>query len=298
MFDNAKLHIYMKKIAETELILTPEKKIYHLNLSKEEIADDILLVGDPERVELISSKFDKIECQTQNREFITHTGILNDKRISAISTGIGTDNIDIIINELDALVNINFNTRTVNPVKKSLNLFRIGTSGALQSNIEIDTFLASSYGLGFDNLAHFYSETKLIEKEMSKSYTKHADWPKELSSPYIIKASDNLLSLFADLPNGITATAPGFYGPQGRILRLKPSLTKLHEKMASFSFNEKKITNFEMETSALYYLGRTLGHNTLTICAIIGNRLNKKYSKDHKKPIEKIINLALSRICQ
>jgi len=298
MFDNAKLHIYMKKIAETELILTPEKKIYHLNLSKEEIADDILLVGDPERVELISSKFDKIECQTQNREFITHTGILNDKRISAISTGIGTDNIDIIINELDALVNINFNTRTVNPVKKSLNLFRIGTSGALQSNIEIDTFLASSYGLGFDNLAHFYSETKLIEKEMSKSYTKHADWPKELSSPYIIKASDNLLSLFADLPNGITATAPGFYGPQGRILRLKPSLTKLHEKMASFNFNEKKITNFEMETSALYYLGRTLGHNTLTICAIIGNRLNKKYSKDHKKPIEKIINLALSRICQ
>jgi uridine phosphorylase len=298
MFDNAKLHIYMKKIAETELILTPEKKIYHLNLSKEEIADDILLVGDPERVELISSKFDKIECQTQNREFITHTGILNDKRISAISTGIGTDNIDIIINELDALVNINFNTRTVNPVKKSLNLFRIGTSGALQSNIEIDTFLASSYGLGFDNLAHFYSETKLIEKEMSKSYTKHADWPKELSSPYIIKASDNLLSLFADLPNGITATAPGFYGPQGRTLRLKPSLTKLHEKMASFNFNEKKITNFEMETSALYYLGRTLGHNTLTICAIIGNRLNKKYSKDHKKPIEKIINLALSRICQ
>ncbi len=298
MFDNAKLHIYMKKIAETELILTAEKKIYHLNLSKEEIADDILLVGDPERVELISSKFDKIECQTQNREFITHTGILNDKRISAISTGIGTDNIDIIINELDALVNINFNTRTVNPVKKSLNLFRIGTSGALQSNIEIDTFLASSYGLGFDNLAHFYSETKLIEKEMSKSYTKHADWPKELSSPYIIKASDNLLSLFADLPNGITATAPGFYGPQGRILRLKPSLTKLHEKMASFNFNEKKITNFEMETSALYYLGRTLGHNTLTICAIIGNRLNKKYSKDHKKPIEKIINLALSRICQ
>ena len=298
MFDNAKLHIYMKKIAKTELILTPEKKIYHLNLSKEEIADDILLVGDPERVELISSKFDKIECQTQNREFITHTGILNDKRISAISTGIGTDNIDIIINELDALVNINFNTRTVNPVKKSLNLFRIGTSGALQSNIEIDPFLASSYGLGFDNLAHFYSETKLIEKEMSKSYTKHADWPKELSSPYIIKASDNLLSLFADLPNGITATAPGFYGPQGRILRLKPSLTKLHEKMASFNFNEKKITNFEMETSALYYLGRTLGHNTLTICAIIGNRLNKKYSKDHKKPIEKIINLALSRICQ
>ena len=288
----------MNIIAETELILTEEKKIYHLNLSKEEIADDILLVGDPDRVTLISSKFDEIECQIQNREFVTHTGILNGKRISAVSTGIGTDNIDIVINELDALVNINFDTRTVNPTKKSLNLIRLGTSGALQSDIEVDTFLTASYGLGFDNLAHFYSETKVIEKEMSKSYEEHANWPKELSAPYIVKASENLFSLFADFPSGITATAPGFYGPQGRTLRLNASIANLHARMSNFTFNNNQIKNFEMETSALYYLGQTLGHNTLTICAIIGNRLNKKYSKDYKKVVEKMIDLTLKRICQ
>ena len=298
MFDNAKLHIYMNIIADTELILTPEKNIYHLNLSKEEIADDILLVGDPDRVKLISSKFDKIEHKIQNREFVTHTGTLNGKRISAISTGIGTDNIDIVINELDALVNINFDTRTVNPTKKSLNLTRLGTSGALQSNIEVDTFLASSYGLGFDNLAHFYSERKVIEKEMSKSYAKHTNWPKELSTPYIVKASESLFSLFTDLTNGITATAPGFYGPQGRTLRLSPSIADLHEKMGSFIFKNHQVTNFEMETSALYYLGQTLGHNTLTICAIIGNRLNKQYSKNYKRTVEKMIDVVLKRICQ
>ncbi|MEC9208849.1 MAG: nucleoside phosphorylase [Bacteroidota bacterium] len=288
----------MNIIAKTELILTPENKIYHLNLSKEEIANNILLVGDPERVNLISSKFDKIEHKIQNREFVTHTGILNNNRISAISTGIGTDNIDIAINELDALVNINFESRTVNPEKKSLNLIRLGTSGALQNNIEVDTFLVSSFGLGFDNVAHFYSETEVLEKEMNVSYTKHANWPKKLSSPYIVKASESLFSLFDDWPSGITATAPGFYGPQGRTLRLSPSIADLHKKMESFIFNNHHITNFEMETSALYYLGQTLGHNTLTICAIIGNRLNKQYSKDYKKTVERMIDLVLNRICQ
>ena len=286
----------MNIIAETELILTAEKKIYHLNLSKEEMADNIILVGDPSRVILISSKFDEIECKIQNREFITHTGIINGKRISAISTGIGTDNIDIIINELDALANINLETRKVNPKKKKLNFIRLGTSGALQRNIEIDTFLVSSYGLGFDNLAHFYANKEIIEHKMSKAYAQHANWPEELSKPYIIKASKNLYSLFNDLPSGITATASGFYGPQGRILRLKPAITDLHEKIGSFIFRNKKITNFEMETSALYYLGQSLGHNTLTICAIIGNRLNKKYSKNHEFTIEKMIDLVLARI--
>ena len=297
MFDNAKLHIYMNIIAETELILTPEKKIYHLNLSKEQIADDILLVGDPERVKLISSRFDKIEYKVSNREFVTHTGTLNGKRISAISTGIGTDNIDIVINELDALVNINFENRKVNTQKKSLNLIRIGTSGALQSNIKIDTFLTSSFSLGFDNLAHFYSKKEIIEEEISKAYAVHANWPQKLSTPYIIKASKNLMSLFHDLPNGITATASGFYGPQGRSLRLTPSISNLHEKMRSFNFNNHQVANFEMETSALYYLGQTLGHNTLTICAIIGNRITKEYSRNYKKTMEKMIDLVLKRIC-
>jgi len=287
----------MHIIAETELILTPENKIYHLNLSKDEIADDIILVGDPDRVSVISNKFDSIEHKIQNREFVTHTGVLNGKRISAIATGIGPDNIDIVINELDALVNIDFKTRTINKKKKILNLIRLGTSGALQQDIKVDSFLVSSFGLGFDNIAHFYESEEIIEQEMSSKYKQHASWPENLSNPYIVKASGNLLSLFPDIKKGITATAPGFYGPQGRTLRLNPSITNLHEKMESFNYKENRITNFEMETSALYYLGQSLGHNTLTICAIIANRLTKEYSKDYKKTVEKMIDLVLKRIC-
>ena len=286
----------MHIIAETELILTPENKIYHLNLSKDEIANDIILVGDPDRVSVISNKFESIEHKIQNREFVTHTGILNGKRISVIATGIGPDNIDIVVNELDALVNIDFKTRTINKKKKTLNLIRLGTSGALQKDIEVDSFLVSSFGLGLDNIAHFYESEEIIEQEMSCKYKQHANWPENLSNPYIVKASDNLLSLFPDVKKGITATAPGFYGPQGRTLRLNPSITNLHEKMESFKYKENRITNFEMETSALYYLGQSLGHNTLTICAIIANRLTKEYSKDYKKTVEKMIDLVLKRI--
>jgi uridine phosphorylase len=287
----------MHIIAETELILTPENKIYHLNLSKDEIANDIILVGDPERVSVISNKFESIEHKIQNREFVTHTGILNGKRISVIATGIGPDNIDIVVNELDALVNIDFKTRTINKKKKTLNLIRLGTSGALQKDIEVDSFLVSSFGLGLDNIAHFYESEEIIEQDMSSKYKQHANWPENLSNPYIVKASDNLLSLFPDVKKGITATAPGFYGPQGRTLRLNPYISNLHEKMESFNYKENRITNFEMETSALYYLGKSLGHNTLTICAIIANRLTKEYSKDYKKTVEKMIDLVLKRIC-
>jgi uridine phosphorylase len=287
----------MHIIAETELILTPENKIYHLNLSKDEIANDIILVGDPDRVSVISNKFESIEHKIQNREFVTHTGILNGKRISVIATGIGPDNIDIVVNELDALVNIDFKTRTINKKKKTLNLIRLGTSGALQKDIEVDSFLVTSFGLGLDNIAHFYESEEIIEQDMSSKYKQHANWPENLSNPYIVKASDNLLSLFPDVKKGITATAPGFYGPQGRTLRLNPYITNLHEKMESFNYKENRITNFEMETSALYYLGKSLGHNTLTICAIIANRLTKEYSKDYKKTVEKMIDLVLKRIC-
>ena len=287
----------MHIIAETELILTPENKIYHLNLSKDEIANDIILVGDPDRVSVISNKFESIEHKIQNREFVTHTGILNGKRISVIATGIGPDNIDIVVNELDALVNIDFKTRTINKKKKTLNLIRLGTSGALQKDTEVDSFLISSFGLGLDNIAHFYESEEIIEQDMSSKYKQHANWPENLSNPYIVKASDNLLSLFPDVKKGITATAPGFYGPQGRTLRLNPYITNLHEKMESFNYKENRITNFEMETSALYYLGKSLGHNTLTICAIIANRLTKEYSKDYKKTVEKMIDLVLKRIC-
>lgn len=297
MFDNAKLQIYMNMISDTELILTTEKKIYHLNLSKEQIADDIILVGDPYRVSVISNKFDAIEHKVSNREFVTHTGQLNGKHITVISTGIGTDNIDIVINELDALVNIDFKNRTINSDKKSLNLIRLGTSGALQKDIAVDSFLASSFGLGFDNLAHFYADNKMLKQEMSVEYLKHTNWPKNLSEPYFVKASEELLNQFSDLRQGITATAPGFYGPQGRSLRVAPSICDLHEKMQTFSFGSHQITNFEMETSALYFLGQSLGHNTLTICAIIGNRLTQDYSKDYKKTVEKMADLVLKRIC-
>ena len=284
-------------ISDTELILTDDKKIYHLNLSKDQIADDIILVGDPDRVALISNKFDAIELKVSNREFVTHTGQLNGKRISVISTGIGTDNIDIVINELDALVNIDFKTRTINSDKKSLNLIRLGTSGALQKDIAVDSFLASSFGLGFDNLAHFYADVKMLNQEMSVQYLKHANWPKNLSEPYFVKASEELRNQFSDLRQGITATAAGFYGPQGRKLRLAPSISDLHDKIRSFSFEKHQITNFEMETSALYFLGQSLGHNTLTICAIIGNRLTQDYSKDYKKTVEEMVDIVLKRIC-
>jgi uridine phosphorylase len=287
----------MHIIADTELILTPEKKIYHLNLSKDEIADDIILVGDPDRVAIISNKFESIEHKIQNREFVTHTGILKGKRISAIATGIGPDNIDIVINELDALVNIDFKTRTINKTKKKLNLIRLGTSGALQKDIAIDTFIASAYGLGFDGLAHFYQNKEILEQKMANAYTIHANWPISLATPYFIKASECLLEKFPELAHGITATAPGFYGPQGRALRLIPAINDLHKKMETFRYKDKRICNFEMETSALYYLGQTLEHNTLTICAVIGNRLTKEYSKDYKKTVEQMIDLVLHRIC-
>ena len=255
------------------------------------------MVGDPDRVAIISSKFDKIDYKIQNREFVTHTGTLNGKSISAIATGIGPDNIDIVINELDALVNIDFETRTINKNKKQLNLIRLGTSGALQKDIEVDTFIVASYGLGFDGLAHFYENQEKLEKEMAISYANHANWPSKLAYPYFIKASAWLLEKFSDIKKGITATAPGFYGPQGRVLRIAPTINNLHKDMTSFKYNENIITNFEMETSALYYLGQTLGHNTLTICAIIGNRLNKQYSNNYKKTVEKMIDLVLNRIC-
>ena len=286
----------MNIIADTELILSKEKKIYHLNLSKEEIADTIILVGDPERVELVSNKFDKIYYKIKHREFNTHTGLINKKKISVISTGIGPDNIDIVINELDALVNIDFNTRVKNKKTKSLNIIRLGTCGALQKNIKVDTLIASSYALGLDNLAHFYSNKKVINKDISKAFTNHMNWTKELSTPYIVEASKNLLNLFENINTGITATAPGFYGPQGRQLRITPSINQLEEKMQDFKFKNLQIKNFEMETSALYYLGRTLGHNTLTICAVIGNRLSKKYSENYYFTVNKMIDLVLKKI--
>ena len=286
----------MKAIKDTELILTNERKVYHLNLSKEEIADTIIIVGDQSRVKKVSNHFDKIDFIIENREFITHTGKYNGKKISVLSTGIGTDNIDIVLNELDALVNIDFETRTINPEKKSLNIIRLGTSGALQKDVQVDSFLMATHGLGFDGLAHFYKTENISKNKMSEEFIKHSNWPKNLANPYIISASEELLAKFSDFNSGITATAPGFYAPQGRELRLKPAIENLHEKINTFNFEGNRITNFEMETSALYFLGKSLGHNTLTICAIIGNRITRKHSKNYKQTVENLILAVLKKI--
>ena len=286
----------MKAIKDTELILTNERKVYHLNLSKEEIADTIIIVGDQSRVKKVSNHFDKIDFIIENREFITHTGKYNGKKISVLSTGIGTDNIDIVLNELDALVNIDFETRTINPEKKSLNIIRLGTSGALQKDVQVDSFLMATHGLGFDGLAHFYKTENISKNKMSEEFIKHSNWPKNLANPYIISASEELLAKFSDFNSGITATAPGFYAPQGRELRLKPAIENLDEKINTFNFEGNRITNFEMETSALYFLGKSLGHNTLTICAIIGNRITRKHSKNYKQTVENLILAVLKKI--
>ena len=287
-----------KPIAETELILTSEGAIYHLNLQPEQIADTVIVVGDQARVLEISKHFDHIDTRVQNREFVTHTGTFRGKRISAVSTGIGTDNIDIVLNELDALVNIDLKTRMIRPEKKALRIVRIGTSGALQADIPVDTFVASSHGMGFDGLLNFYEGCPQIDEPgIADAFMKHSGWTKNMPYPYVVKASESLLQTIAfDMRQGITATAPGFYGPQGRELRLKPTLPDLNEKLGSFRFDNLQVTNFEMETSALYGLGKLMGHETATICAIIANRVIRQYSKDYHPTIERLIQTVIERL--
>ena len=286
----------MNKLRDTELIITNSGRIYHLNLKKEEIADDIILVGDPNRVEQISNKFEKIDFKITHREFITHTGYYNNKKISVISSGIGTDNIDIVINELDALANINFESRQINKIKKSLNIIRLGTSGGLNKKIDVDSFLVSEYAIGLDGLAHFYKNNDILDQKLSKMFFNKTNWSKNHASPYSVKASDKLLNKFNNFNKGITLTATGFYGPQCRNMRLKSSISDLENLIESIEYQGLNITNFEMETSALYFLGRSLGHNTLTICAILANRISKKYSTNPIDTIDELINKVLKNL--
>lgn len=288
----------MKQFKESELILNPDGSVYHLHLRPEEVAPTVILVGDQHRVPVISKYFDKIEVKRSSREFVSHTGWLNGKRITALSTGIGTDNVDIVINELDAAVNIDLEKRIPKENHTALNLIRLGTSGALQPEIEVDSMVASAYGIGFDGMFNFYFHNDaILEKEMAEAFMQHTNWNHRLAYPYIVKASDQLLQkLSFDMTQGITATANGFYGPQGRQLRIPLAFPELNELIESFRFGNQSITNFEMETSALYALGRTLGHNTLTICDIIANRVSKQFSKDYKASIEKMIQVVLERL--
>lgn len=288
----------MRVIEESELIVNNDNSIYHLHITAEQLADDIIVVGDPQRVELISSYFDTIEYKVHNREFITHTGYYNGKRLTVLATGIGTDNIDIVMNELDAVVNIDLKARQIKKQHRSLNIVRLGTSGALQESIPVDSFVFSSYGLGLDGLLNFYKgRNSVIESDMTEAFYKFANWNIDLPKPYIVKASSKLEKLLSKgMIKGITATSPGFYGPQGRVLRLGLENEGLNKSLESFIFDDNIVTNFEMETSALYGLGRMLGHNTATVCAIIANRYNRTFSKDYQITVKKLIEVVLNRM--
>lgn len=285
-------------IPETELILNPNGSVYHLQLLPEHICENIIIVGDQGRVETVSSFFDTVEVRVQNREFVTHVGTYKGKRVMVTSSGIGTDNIDIVINELDAAVNIDLKTRMIKEKHTKLNIVRIGTSGALQADLEPDSFVVSKYGLGFDGLLNYYLDLpKVNQNDVSEAFIQQTGWNKHLPYPYAIKGSAMLINKIGfDLKQGITATAPGFYGPQGRKLRLTPWVEDFNQQLTDFSFENNRITNFEMETSALYGLGALLGHETCTVCAIIANRVAKKYSKNYHSAVEQLIQLVLERL--
>ena len=288
----------MQKIAESELILNKRGGIYHLDLLPDELASTIITVGDPDRVNEVSKYFDKVEIKQQHREFITHTGWLANKRISVISTGIGPDNIDIVLNEIDALANINFTTRAIKPSLSHYNIIRIGTSGSLQHNVPVDSFVASTHGLGIDNLLNYYRhDNNEEEKQIVQYFVQHTQINSTFSQPYITGASAAILKHFVDgFHQGITVTCPGFYGPQGRVLRLGLTNPDLIDRLTHFSCGQHRITNFEMETSAIYGLGKLLGHNCISLSAIIANRITKEFSKDGSKAIENLVQKSLQII--
>lgn len=283
------------RIAESELIINDRGAIYHLDVRPEELATDIITVGDPDRVGQVSRHFDRIEFKRQHREFVTHTGYIGNKRLSVVSTGIGTDNIDIVLNELDALVNINFETRRINPQLKQLNLIRVGTSGSLQKAVPVDSFLVSTYGLGIDNLLNFYEHTvNPAEQEILQAFINQTELSAKVSAPYISACDENLLQHFQqDFYRGITVTCPGFYGPQGRVLRLSLNNPGFIERLTHFNFGDHIISNFEMETAGLYGLGKLLGHRLISLNAIMANRVTGEFSKDPQTTIDKLITKTL-----
>jgi uridine phosphorylase len=285
----------MQPIPESELIINKRGAIYHLDLRPEELAPIILTVGDPGRVEKVSRYFDSIEHRSNHREFVTHTGRIGHKRLTVISTGIGTDNIDIVLNELDALVNIDFATRTVKRSLTALTIIRMGTAGALQKDIPADDFVASTHGLGLDNLLNFYRQDSNEEEiELLHSFATQTQLHHRLAQPYISSASASLLRHFTNgFHQGITVTCPGFYGPQGRMLRLGLSQPELIDRLTGFAYGPHRIANFEMETAGIYGLGRLLGHSCLSLSAIIANRILKTFSSDGDATIDRLIRETL-----
>ncbi|PZD79195.1 nucleoside phosphorylase [Mesonia sp. K7] len=286
------------KIPASELILNPDGSVYHLNLLPENISKTIITVGDPERVAMITQYFDKIEFSTHKREFKTETGTYRGKKITVISTGIGTDNIDIVFNELDALVNINLKTREVKPEKQSLNFIRIGTSGAIQKDIPIDSILVTQKAIGFDSLLHYYQAEHIYDKAFAEKLSTHLNLDPQFPKPYVIQSDEGLFQLFEKENNfisGITATNVGFYAPQGRFLRARPFMSHFIERLSSFE-NKTKITNLEMETSGIYGMARLLGHKAVSLNAILANRTNNTFSKQPEKIVDDLIRLTLNKI--
>ncbi len=288
-------------IKHSELILNPDGTIFHLHLKPENISDQIILVGDPARIDTIASHFSKIDFSVQNREFKTITGWYNNKRLSVISTGIGTDNIDIVVNELDALANIDLEARKIKEEKKSLNIVRIGTSGGLQDDLPVNTFVVSKKSIGFDGLLNFYANRNAVsDLDFEEAFRAYTGWDKSLPSPYVVDASEDLLSKFEsdEFAMGVTISAPGFYGPQGRELRLPLAHPQLNEKIESFSHKGLRITNFEMESSAIYGLSKLLGHKALTVCLIIANRVTLTANENYRDEMRKLIDKVLAKLTQ
>ncbi|MBS1568515.1 MAG: nucleoside phosphorylase [Bacteroidetes bacterium] len=282
----------------SELILNPDGSVYHLALRPEQLGDLIFVVGDPGRVARISAHFDQIEHQVHNREFVTHTGLYRGVKITALATGIGTDNIDIVMGELDALVNIDLEKRTPKKEHKVLTIVRMGTCGALQEDVPCDELVVSHSALGLDNVLHYYAHEQTdAELRILQAFLQHTEWPDNLPMPYIATGNDYLVNeLGRGNHVGITATAGGFYGPQGRQLRAVPSVGGLNELFTSFKHEDLRLLNFEMETSAIYGLSGLLGHKACTVCTVVANRLRKEYSKDHHAAVDRMIGQVLERL--
>lgn len=286
-------------IPASQLVLNNEGAVYHLGLHPDELADDVILVGDPGRVDMIASRFEKIEVRRQNRELWSRTGTYNGKRITVLSTGMGTDNLDIVMNELDTLANIDLKTRMPKETHRTLNLVRLGTSGALQADIPVeDSYVATRYAIGLDGLLYFYKGNEAVnEIAMRDAFIEQMDYPKDLPMPYVVEGSKELFErLGQGYYQGLTATAPGFYGPQGRTLRMPLAYPENNRKIEAFRYQDWRVCNFEMESSALYGLGKMMGHRCLTICAVIANRVSEKFCADYHPYIDKLITNTLDRL--
>lgn len=286
------------RIAESELIINSDGSIFHLHIRPDQLADNVVLVGDPGRVAMFKPLFESIECEGASREFVWATGIYKGSRITALSTGIGTDNIDIVMTELDALANIDFATREVKPEHKTLNIVRLGTCGALQPEIPLGSFILSHYSVGFDGLMNWYANREEVTNEdMEQAFMKHMNWDKHLPTPYFVKASEKLIEHFSDATvRGMTISAPGFYGPQGRVVRQQLVMPNLLEDVESFRYDDWKITNFEMEGSAIAGIAKHLGHEAITVCCVIAHRYLKDANTDYKPRVAQLVQLVLDKM--